>query len=164
MAGEAAITKVKTRLKDWLTGEIGADVDLDRPFNSAYSDEELATPQVNIRFARVDFDLRGYNGGWLHSGSVMFDIVTRSATVQTIDERQAEVIAAIVGRMAEITGDDTGQIGELLQLHEPVAVAQPEDDINLADYGSTTLAYRLIWVTPQNDFKTIVSATGALIP
>jgi hypothetical protein len=168
MATKSALNKVKNRLHLWLVAGItDATFELDRPFDAEYDDAELATPHVNIRCARVQYmngpDGRGDNS-WYHQGDFMFDIATRSSTLSTIDFRQSDIAADIVARMAAMTGDDVGEIGELLRDYVPVEMGQPEDNGNLVDYGVNTLAYRLIWVTPRNDFRAISSATGAIIP
>lgn len=164
MPGEAAITKVKQRLLTWLQGNVaGASFELDRPFDRAYGDDDLATAQVNIRCARTDYTIRNYDNAMLHDAQFMFDITTRSMTLQTIDERQAEVAADIVARLGARSAT-AGTIGEVLQFCDPLAMGGADNDMNLADHGENTLAYRIAWVTPYNDFKTIVSVTGALIP
>lgn len=164
MAGEAAITKVKERLLSWLQGNVtGAEFELDRPYDTAYGDEELATAQVNIRCSALDFSIRNYDNAMVHTGQFMFDITTRSMTLQTIDARQAEVAAGVVARLGART-EASGTIGELLEFCDPVAMGTGSDDQSLADHGEITLAYRMVWITPLNDFKTIVSVNGTLIP
>ncbi len=164
MAGEAAITKVKERLLSWLQGNVtGATFELDRAYDRAYGDAELATAQVNIRCARLDFEYRNYGSQMMHTGQFMFDIVTRSMTLQTIDARQAEIAADIVARLGART-ETSGTIGELLEFCDPVAMGSPDDEQNLSDHGENTLVCRMVWITPPNDFKTIVSVNGTLIP
>ncbi len=158
MAGEAAITKVKNTLLTWLTGNIGSGVTitLDRAFDQPYHDEEL--PTVNIRCQQTDYDVFGYSG-WLHSAAIMFDVVTRSSTTLTIDKKQAEIAADIVARIAARTST-AGTIGELLQDALPVSMGSSGADMELSDQGETTLQYRMTYLTPINDFRTIAGQNG----
>jgi hypothetical protein len=164
MAGEAALTKVKLRLKAWLDGgAIGATTEIDRAFDNPFGDDELDTPVVNIRCQRVDYNVRGYNGGWQHEAQMMFDIVTRSSTLSTIDDRQGLIAANIVARLA--AKDATvGTIGEVLEYCDPVAMGDTSEEGNLSDHGVMTFAWRMTWLTPINDFKTIFAVNGTLIP
>lgn len=161
MAGEAALTKIKLRVKSWLDGgAIGATTEIDRPFDDAFGDEELATPAVNIRCQRTNYDLNGYSNGWMHEAQFMFDIATRSATLSTIDDRQALIAANIVARLAARDPSQSGTIGECLIFCDPVAMGDSSEDGNLSDHGVMTLAYRLVWLTPTNDFITIIGTSG----
>lgn len=161
MAGEAAVNKVMTGLQEWMGGEIGAGVriDVNRPFDVPYQDNEL--PAVNIRVEQIDFDIFNYSG-WLHTAAIMFDTVTRSSTLSTIDAEQAEIQASIVARLAARVAT-AGTIGELLQTCDPVSAGPPSPEDERADVGESTLAYRMTWLTPQNDFRTIAGHNG-LVP
>lgn len=165
MAGEAALTKIKLRVKSWLDGgAIGATTQIDRAFDDAFGDDELATPVVNIRCQRTDYQLQGYSNAWMHEAQFMFDIVTRSSTLSTIDDRQALIAAKIVARLAARDSSQAGTIGECLIFCDPVAMGDSNEEGNLSDHGVMTLAYRMSWLTPTNDFITITGTSGQSIP
>lgn len=163
MAGEAAVTKIKIALQAWLTGQIGADVEIDRPYDRPYGDDTLDTVQVNIRIPSSQFEQDRFNSGLRHIASVMFDITTRSGAVASIDAQQAEVAANIVARLAART-PTPGTIGYLLEKAEPLGFGTEAEDPNLADHGETTFAYRITWFTPTNDIRTIFAFDGTLVP
>lgn len=165
MAGEAALTKVKLRVKAWLDGgAIGATTEIDRPFDRTFGDAELETPVINIRCQRTNYDVNGYNNGWMHNAEFMFDIVTRSSTLSTIDDRQGLIAANIVARLAAKDSSIAGSIGELLIFCDPIAMGDTSEEGNLADHGVMTFAWRMAWLTPINDFKSIFGVNGVLIP
>ena len=165
MAGEAALTKIKLRLKSWIDGgAIGATTEIDRAFDDAFGDEELETPVVNIRCQRTDYQLQGYANAWMHEAQMMFDIVTRSSTLSTIDDRQGLIAANIVARLAARDPSQSGTIGECLIICDPVAMGDSSDEGNLSDHGVMTFAWRMVWLTPTNDFKTIIGTSGQTIP
>ena len=163
MAGEAAVTKIKIALAAWLTGNIDADVEIDRPFDRPYSDSDLSNTKVNIRIPNVQFDGDRYNSGFRHTGSVMLDITTRSSATGSIDAQQAEVAANIVARIAARI-PTVGTLGHLLEDAYALGFGTEAEDPNLADHGETTFAYRMMWITPRDDIRTIVAVTGALVP
>lgn len=164
MAGEAALTKIKTRLKAWLdAGNIGATFEVDRPFDISFGDDELETPVVNIRCQRTDYQLDRYQGAWMHEAQFMLDIVTRSSTLSTIDDRQGLVAANIVARLAARNSSQSGTIGECLIFCDPVTMGDSSEEGNLADHGVMTFAWRMVWLTPINDFKTIIGLSGQTI-
>lgn len=165
MAGEAAITKVKIALKSWLeTGAaMGATFEVDRPFDRSFGDDEMAVPIVNIRCQQTEYNIRGYNNGWQHVGDFMFDIITRSSTLQTIDDRQALIAAKIVARLAARTAT-VGTIGMMLETCDPIAMGDTGDDGNLSDQGVMTFQWRMTYLTPVNDFIQIFAVNGELIP
>lgn len=164
MSGEPAITKVKDRLLDWLDGEIGLGVTIgkDRPFNRALQDDEL--PYVGIRIPRVE-RRQGYPSFNIvtHEALVMFDITVPSADALSIDEQQAEIEAKIAARLAAMA-PTSGTIGELLQICEPSQVGPHEEDLMLSDFGQTTSAWRMQFITPVGDFRTIHGTTGVIVP
>lgn len=164
MAGEAALTKIKLRSKSWLDGgAIGATTEIDRPFDNGIGDDELETAIVNIRCQRTNYDLQGYSNAWMHEAQVMFDIITRSSTLSTIDDRQALIAAKIVARFAARDPGQSGTIGECLIFCDPVAMGDNSEEGNLSDHGVMTLAYRMVWLTPTNDFITIIGLSGQTI-
>ena len=164
MAGEAAITKVKNALKVWLDGgAIGATTEIDRPFDQSHGDEDLTTPIVNIRCQQTNYNVRGYNNGWQHESIIMFDIITRSSTLLTIDDKQALIAAKIVARLAA-RDTSPGSIGLMLEFCDPVAMGDTGDDGNLSDQGVMTFQWRMTYLTPINDFIQIFAVTGELIP
>jgi hypothetical protein len=161
MAGEAALTKIKLRVKSWLDGgAIGATTVIDRAFDNAFGDEELETPVVNIRCQRTDYQLERYAGAWMHEAQFMFDIVTRSSALSTIDDRQALVAANIVARLAARDSGQSETIGECLIFCDPVAMGDSSEEGNLSDHGVMTMAYRMAWLTPTDNFITIIGTSG----
>jgi hypothetical protein len=164
MSGEAALTKIKLRTKSWLDGgAIGATTEIDRPFDRSFGDDELETPVVNIRCPRTSYELQGYENAWLHEAQVMFDIVTRSSTLSTIDDRQSLIAANIVARLAARDPSQSGTIGECLIFCDPVAMGDSSEEGNMSDHGVMTLAYRMAWMTPAKDFITINGTSGQTI-
>lgn len=164
MSGEAAITKVKSRLADWLDGEIGAGVTvgIDRPFDQALRDEDL--PYVGVRVARVARQQgRPSHNATQHDIFVMFDIVAPSSATASIDEAQAEIEAAIVDRLGAMA-PTSGTIGELIQLCEPVEIGPREEEFRLSDFGETVSAWRMVFLTPNGDFRSIFGTTGVVVP
>lgn len=167
MAGEAALTKFKWRLLDWLDGQIGAGVAvfIDRPFDQPFRDEDLDC--VNIRVPQVDFMPHSYSQGMQHDLTVAFDIIVASSPTQSISESQAEIAAAIVDRLADMDGT-SGSLGELLTsqntglLATPVSLGQQQDDMGLSDHGENVFAWRFSYLTPIGDFRTIVGQSGLI--
>lgn len=161
MAGEPAIRKVLERLRDWLDGHLGAGVALriDRAFDESWHDDEL--PAVNLRCQSVEYSAWNYTGGWLHDAAVMFDIITRSATTQTIDDKQAQIAAAIHARLNDTArGAEPGTFGELVQDCLPVSMSHAQDELNLSDYGENTMTWRITFLTPLDSFTTIAGHNG----
>lgn len=158
MAGEASLTKIKERMFTWLDGNIGSGVSLflDRPFDQPFNESELNA--VNIHFRNVGFVPFGHNS-WQHIADLVFDIATESTTTSTIDEDQAQIAADIVARLSARTSA-VGTIGELLQDAVPVSMTTESDDDRLADIGEASFAWRLTWLTPENDFKTVIGHNG----
>lgn len=167
MSGEPAIRKVLERLKVWVDGNVGAGVTvwLDRPFDEPFRDEEL--PCLNLRCQRVDFQVGNYSSGMLHEAAIAFDIITRSALVQTIDQKQAEIAADLVARIGAMNAAPGG-IGELLSaqnnglLCTPLSMGGQADEFDMADQGVSTFLWRFVFLTPINDFRTIIGQNGTV--
>lgn len=159
MAGEPAIRKVLERLKAWLDGNVGSDVTvhIDRPFDVPFHDNEL--PCVNIRCQRVDFNNSFNYSHTLHDAAIMMDIITRSATLQTIDQKQSEIAADIVARLSARTAA-AGTIGEVLQDCLPVAMGAAGDEFDQSDQGESTFAWRMTFLTSNTNFRTIAGHNG----
>lgn len=165
MSGEPAIRKVLERLKVWLDGNVGTGVTvwLDRPFDQPFHDEEL--PCLNLRCQRTDFQVSNYSAGMLHEAGIACDIITRSAAVQSIDQKQSEIAADLVARIGAMTAAP-GQIGELLSaqnnglLCTPLSMGGQSDEYDMADQGQSTFAWRFVFLTPLNDFRTIIGQNG----
>ncbi len=160
MSGEASVTKITSRLQTWLTAEIGSGVGVHvaRPFDQPFRDEDL--PAVNLRAAKVEISQQTY-GTEQHTMLALFDIHAPSAASGSIQDDQAEIAAAIADRLSERT-TTAGTIGELLQSAEPVRMGQEEDDLLLSDHGQMTLAYRLVWLAPVGDLRTINGNLGTV--
>lgn len=158
MSGESAITKIKSRTFDWLEDEIGAGVTLyiDRKAGKPFRDEDL--PCVNIRCQEFRLNARDYNSDTWEVG-LMFDVLAPSSVLSTIDEDQAEIMSAIIDRMAE-RNSTAGTIGELLEICEPLSAGAQQDELNLSDFGVATLAYRMVFRTPRDNFRTIAGHNG----
>jgi len=165
MAGEAALTKFKWRLLDWLEGQIGAGVAvfIDRPFDQPFRDDDLHC--VNIRVPNVEFQPHSYSQGMLHDLTVAFDIIVASSVTQSLSDAQAEISAAIVDRLAAMDGS-SGALGELLTaqnnglLATPVSMGQQQDEMGLSDHGEAIFAWRFAYLTPLGDFRTIIGQSG----
>lgn len=158
MSGESAITKIKSRCLAWLTGEIGTgiDVHMDRKAGNPFRDEDL--PCVNIRCQEFRIITRDYSADtW--EAAVMFDVLAPSSVLSTIDVDQAEIMSDIIARLAERTSA-AGTIGELLEICEPLTAGAQQDELNLSDFGVATLAYRMVFRTPRDDFRTIAGHNG----
>ena len=164
MSGEAALTKIKLRAKAWLTGQIlsGVAIHIDRALDQPF--QEAETPCVNLRIPFTQYSIQGYSSGHMHDAAIHFDLLSASMASATIDESQAEMAADIAARMGNLDAVP-GNLGELLQAGscEPISSGVQNDDFNLSDIGVVTLAYRLVWITPINDFRTIAGQNG-LVP
>lgn len=157
MSGESAITKIKTRTQAWLTGRIGALViHVDRRADDPFRDDEL--PCVNLRCPQFQIIERAYNAD-VWEAAMVFDVLAVSSMASTIDADQAEAVSAIIERMGART-PTAGTIGELIEICEPLTVAAMQDEMNLTDLGAATLAFRMVFRTPANDFRTIAGASG----
>lgn len=158
MSGESAITKIKSRTLSWLTGEVGSGVDvhMDRKASEPFREEEM--PCVNIRCQEFRIITRDYSSDtW--EAAVMFDALAPSSVLSTIDADQAEIMSAIIERLAERAAT-VGTIGELLQICDPLTAGAQQDELNLSDFGVATLAYRMVFLTPRDNFRTIVGHNG----
>ncbi len=158
MSGEASVTKVTSRLNTWLASNIGTGVDLHvaRPFDQPFRDGDL--PAVNIRAAKIEIEQLTYDTE-KHTMLTLFDIHAPSQASGSIQDDQAEIAAAIADRMSAMA-PTSGTIGELLQNAEPVRLGPEEDDLLLSDHGQMTLAYRLVWLAPVGDLRTISGNLG----
>lgn len=158
MSGEPAIRKVLERLETWLTSNVGAGVNvhLDRPFDQSFRDEDL--PYVNIRCDRTTFSVFNY-GSMLHEAVVKFDIVSGAASSANINQSQAEIAAALTTRMWAMA-PTSGTIGDLLQDKLPVSMGPEQDSFEMSDAGEATFTWALTYVTPLDDFRTILGASG----
>ena len=162
MAGEPAIRKILTALHGLLDGNLGVDVSvhIDRPFDQPFRDEEL--PAVNIRCQSIERSQSQYNA-WLHDARVMLDIITRSSTSQTIDEQQAEIEADIAEVLLNPPGSITaGSFFDMIADAVPLGIGQARDEMDMADAGESTSAWRLPFLTPINDFRTIAGRLGPI--
>lgn len=167
MSGEPAIRKVLERTKAWLDGNVGTGITvwLDRPFDQPFHDEEL--PCLNLRCQRVDMSVAGYSAGMMHEAMIAFDIITRSALVQTIDQKQAEIAADLVARIGTMNAVPGG-IGELLSaqnnglLCTPLSMGGQSDEFDMSDQGTSTFIWRFVFLTPLTDFRTIVGQNGTV--
>lgn len=162
MAGEASETKIKNALSAWLTGHIGADLEIDRPYDRSFGDDDLATSKVNIRIPTVDYERAHIQNGLRNIATVAFDITARSPATGSIDAVQAEIKASILARIMAKT-PTPGTLGYLIDdtLFPLGALAEQE---NLADHGGMTFAYRIAWLTPVNDIRTIIAIDGTPVP
>lgn len=157
MSGEASFTKVMGRLETWLDGNIGSGVALHvaRPFDETLQEGDL--PAVNIRCPRIELsDTYGIDQ---HTALVLFDVHCTSRASGSIQDDQAEIAAAIADRIRART-ITAGTIGELLQSADPMRLGPEEDDLLLSDHGQMTLAYRLVWLAPAGDLRTINGNLG----
>lgn len=162
MAGEPAIRKVLTGLEQILAGNLGAGVTvhIDRPFDQPYRDEEL--PAVNIRCQQVNRSQTQYNA-WLHDAHIMFDIVTRSATTQTVDASQAEIEASLADVLLNppatiVPGSVFDMVADII----PLGIGTRGDEFDMADQGESTSAWRCPFLTPIGDFRTIAGRVSTI--
>ncbi len=161
MSGEAALTKVKDRTVAWLDGNVsGVSIVKDRPIDKPFRDSDL--PVIHLRITQVQITSARNPTGDFHDAAVMFDILAPSILMGSIDDRQAEIMADIVARLGAIDATP-GTLGELLEICEPTIAASREDEMAmLSDFGVTTLAYRMGWRCPHNDFRTIAGHNGTV--
>lgn len=158
MSGEPAIRKVLDRLKTWLEGNVGTGVTVfvDRPYDESFHDADL--PYVNIRCDGTGFEVFNY-GTMLHAASIKFDIAGKETATRNVSEEQAEIAATLNARMWAMTMT-AGGIGELLQDKLPVSLGAEQDEFQMSDAGETVFAWRLTWLTPLDDFRTIIGQNG----
>lgn len=158
MSGESAITKIKSRCAAWLEDEIGAGVTiyLDRKASAPFREE--AMPCVNIRCQEFRLNARDMSAD-VWEVAMMFDVIAPSSILSTIDEDQAEIMSAIIERFAERDAT-AGTIGELLEFCEPLSAGAQQDELNLSDFGVATLAYRMVFRTPRDNFRAIAGHNG----
>ena len=159
MSGEPAIRKVLDRLHTWLNGQLGTGVTLLLDQRDALHDEAL--PYVTIRCERTTFSVHNH-GNMLHEAMIKFGIVTKEAGATNIDEAQAEIAAKITTRLFSTTFV-SGTLGEVLQDKLPLSMGPESDEMDLADAGEMTFAWAFSWLTPIDDFRTIIGASG-LVP
>lgn len=162
MPGEPAIRKVLTALRDILDGHVGAGVTvhIDRPFDQPFRDEEL--PAVNIRCTSVPRSQTQYNA-WLHDAQIMLDIVTRSATTQTVDEIQSEIEADIAAVLLNPPASIVpGSAFDMLTDIIPLGIGQRGDEFDMSDQGESTSAWRCPFLTPIGDFRTIAGRISTI--
>ena len=159
MAGEPAIRKVLDRLHSWLDGQLGSGVALLLDRRDPLHDEDLN--YVILRCDHTAFSVFDY-GSMKHEASIKFDIVTAETSTTTINEVQAEIAAKIVTRMWAMA-PTAGTIGELLQDKLPLSMGADQNEFDLTDAGETTFSWAVTWLTPIDDFRTIIGAAG-LVP
>lgn len=162
MPGEPAIRKVLLALRDVLTGNVGVSVTvyIDRPFDQPFRDEEL--PAVNIRCQQVPRSLHQYNA-WRHDAEIMFDIVTRSATTQTVDAAQADIEADIAAILLNPPASiEPGSVFDMLTDTIPLGIGQRGNEFDMADGGESTSAWRCPFLTPIGDFRTIAGRVSTI--
>lgn len=162
MAGEAAIRKVLTGLFDLLDGNLGAGVTvhIDRPFDQPFRDEEL--PAVNVRCQQVTRSITQY-AAWLHDAQVAFDIITRSATTQTVDEQQAEIEADIAAILLNPPSTITpGSAWDMITEAVPLGIGQRGEEYDFSDQGEATSLWRVPFLTPVDDFRSIAGRLGLI--
>lgn len=159
MSGEPAVRKVLLGLNSWLDGHLGSGVglEIDRPFNLAFHDDDF--PLVNIRCPVTSYSNELTYNAWLHEGLISFDVITRSSTLSNIDADQAEIAAKMVERLGARV-PTPGTIGELLTKCDPVSMGPDTDENRLVDHGESVFVWRMLWLTPINDFRTIIGANG----
>lgn len=162
MAGEPAIRKVLMALHDLLDGNLGAGVGvvIDRPYDQPFRDSEL--PLVNLRCEQVTRSQSQYNA-WVHEARIMADIITPSATSMTVDGKQAEIEAKIAEVLLNPPGSITpGSVFDMLADILPLGIGQGRDDFDRSDSGETTSAWRCLFITPLNDFRTICGRVSTI--
>lgn len=162
MPGVPAIRKVLIALRDVLAGNVGDGVQvfIDRPYDQPFRDEEL--PAVNIRCQQVERSQSQYNA-WLHDAQIMFDIVTRSATTQTVDASQAEIEATIAEVLLNPpTSIEPGSVFDMLADIIPLGIGQRGNEFDMADGGESTSAWRCPFSTPIGDFRTIAGRVSTI--
>jgi hypothetical protein len=156
MSGEPAVRKVLDRLKTWLDGNLGTGVTLLLDERDAQHAPDL--PYVSIVCDRTTFRVFNY-GSMLHEATIKFGIVTDEEGATNINEAQAEIAASIVARLSATTYA-AGTLGELLQDKLPLSMGSEQDEFDLADAGGIFFTWSLTWLTPIDDFRTIIGAAG----
>lgn len=158
MSGESAITKIKLRSQAWLDGNVGDGmaIHIDRKADEPFREDEL--PCVNLRCTEFRL-IERINNADVWDAAVMFDVLAPSSMLSTIDADQAEAMSDIIARMGARTST-AGTIGELLEFCDPITAGAQQDEMALIDLGVATLAYRMVFRTPPNDFRTIAGHNG----
>ena len=151
MAGEPSIVKVTDALATLFAGMSGVNIFPDRSDSEPIDESER--PAVAFRFTRVEFQPTGGQSEIRHAATLDMDFYELEPTEGRISTKMSRMIAAA---NTLIAADRTvGGRVESFELREATA----ELDY-VPDYGCATLTCDLTWLTPRNDFTTILGASG----
>lgn len=156
MSGEPAVRKVLDRLHTWLDSQLGTGVTLLLDERDAQHDVDV--PYVTIVCGGVRYSVHNH-GNMLHEATIKFGIVTEEDGSTNVNEMQAEIAAKITARLFATT-PTAGTLGELLQDKLPVSMGPEQDEFDLADAGGVFFTWSFTWLTPIDDFRTIIGASG----
>lgn len=151
MAGEPSIVKVTEAIATLLEGMTDVNVFPDRSDSEPIQESER--PAVALRFTRIEFQPTGSQSEIRHAATLDMDFYE-------VEPTEARISTKLSRMMAEanvlIAADRTiGGLVESFELREATA----ELDF-VPDYGCATLTAELTWLTPRNDFTTILGASG----
>lgn len=151
MAGEPSIVKITDALATLFGGMDDVQVFPDR--SDAEPIGESERPAVAFRFTRVQFLPTGGQSEIRHAATLDIDFYEVEPTEARISTKLSRMIAE---GNALIAADRT--VGGRVESFE-LSEASAELDF-VPDYGCATLTCELTWLTPRDDFTTILGASG----
>lgn len=110
-------------------------------------------PAINIRPIECVFETEYGANSFEHIWSLAFDLYSGSSAMDSIDQRQAEMVSAMV---AAIKADAV--LPTLSHWFEPDSWSAAEDSV--PDVGCATFNWILKFFTPADDWNTIIGPSG----
>ncbi|WP_208631641.1 hypothetical protein [Rhizorhabdus wittichii] len=162
VTGLPAGRKVLLRLIDVLTAAAAAEdspghgllICCDRPFAQPFTPEETEVGGLHVRMGTTNFT-RWDQSHLIHACEFAFDIATAEGELNSINARQAAIVAWLIGVLhADIT------LGGLTR--DLAFTGVTPDEEQGADAGLIMALAQIQWITPDADFLTIIGPLGPI--